>query len=272
MQVNLVADIVHEAVVDGHGAPNKNIGDAFLLVWKPKGQIGINRVADSALRSYVRTIMLMDRSVELERIASMESMQEKVPGYHVTMGFGLHFGWAIEGAIGSRRKIDASYLSPHVNMASRLEDATKSYGCMILMSGDVYVLLSPNVQKLCRKVDRVVLKGVGKQIDLWTYDVPTGKNVPLPPTAMDSSTFFKMLQPHTSQKFRDNFDAAVCLYLGGDDGSEANWTMARKLLQKCLLEEPSDGPARVLLLYINSNSEDGKAPKSWKGYRTMTSK
>lgn len=30
-------------------------------------------------------------------------------------------GWAIEGAIGSEYKIDASYLSPHVNMASRLE-------------------------------------------------------------------------------------------------------------------------------------------------------
>lgn len=34
-------------------------------------------------------------------------------------------GWAIEGAIGSEFKIDASYLSPHVNMASRLEAATK---------------------------------------------------------------------------------------------------------------------------------------------------
>ncbi len=41
------------------------------------------------------------------------------------MGFGLHFGWAIEGAIGSDCKIDASYLSPNVNMASRLEAATK---------------------------------------------------------------------------------------------------------------------------------------------------
>ena len=41
------------------------------------------------------------------------------------MGFGLHVGWAIEGPIGSEFKIDASYLGPHVNMASRLEGATK---------------------------------------------------------------------------------------------------------------------------------------------------
>jgi len=47
------------------------------------------------------------------------------PNYEVKMGFGLHQGWAIEGAIGSSFKIDASYLSPHVNMSSRLEAATK---------------------------------------------------------------------------------------------------------------------------------------------------
>ena len=45
--------------------------------------------------------------------------------YKVKIGFGLHIGWSIEGAIGSEFKIDASYLSPNVNMASRLEAATK---------------------------------------------------------------------------------------------------------------------------------------------------
>ena len=41
------------------------------------------------------------------------------------MGFGLNLGWAIEGAIGSTYKIDASYLSPNVNLAARLEAACK---------------------------------------------------------------------------------------------------------------------------------------------------
>jgi hypothetical protein len=51
------------------------------------------------------------------------------------MGFGLHQGWSIEGAIGSFFKIDASYLSPHVNMSSRIEYCTRSYGVPILVSG-----------------------------------------------------------------------------------------------------------------------------------------
>ena len=51
------------------------------------------------------------------------------------MHFGLHIGWGIEGAIGSRHKIDASYLSPNVNLASRLEAASKQYKVPILISG-----------------------------------------------------------------------------------------------------------------------------------------
>ena len=32
--VNEIANIVHSEVQHNHGAANKNIGDAFLLVWK----------------------------------------------------------------------------------------------------------------------------------------------------------------------------------------------------------------------------------------------
>mgnify|MGYP001810435614 CR=1 FL=1 len=52
-------------------------------------------------------------------------LQSRMDNYKVKMGLGLHLGWGIEGAIGSNFKIDASYLSPNVNMAARLEAATK---------------------------------------------------------------------------------------------------------------------------------------------------
>jgi class 3 adenylate cyclase len=68
------------------------------------------------------------------------------------MGFGLHVGWAIEGAIGSDYKIDASYLSPNVNMASRLEAATKQFGVTMLLSDDFVSLLSPGVRRRVRQV------------------------------------------------------------------------------------------------------------------------
>ena len=75
------------------------------------------------------------------------------------LGFGLHVGWAIEGAIGSTYKIDASYLSPHVNIASWLEESTKFYGVPLLISGDLYKLLSFKTKKKLRLLDKVVFKG-----------------------------------------------------------------------------------------------------------------
>lgn len=62
------------------------------------------------------------------------------------MGFGLHLGWAIEGAIGSFYKIDASYLSPNVNMASRLEGSTKYYGVPLLYSGSLVNAMTPRAR------------------------------------------------------------------------------------------------------------------------------
>jgi class 3 adenylate cyclase len=55
-------------------------------------------------------------------------------------------------------KIDASYLSPHVNTAARLEAATKQFQTMFLLSEEFVGQLSSSNQKLCRKIDCVVRK------------------------------------------------------------------------------------------------------------------
>jgi len=69
-----------------------------------------------------------------------------MPNYRVKLGFGLHQGWSIEGAIGSEFKIDASYLSPNVNMAGRLEAGTKMFGVPLLISGPLVSILSPSLK------------------------------------------------------------------------------------------------------------------------------
>ncbi len=76
--------------------------------------------------SFLKIIAALQRSFELQEYSRHEGMIERLGNdYKIKMGFGLHLGWAIEGAIGSHFKIDASYLSPNVNMASRLNAATK---------------------------------------------------------------------------------------------------------------------------------------------------
>ncbi len=46
--VNQIAEIVHTIVDQHHGSPNKNIGDAFLLVWRLAGrnELEITRICE----------------------------------------------------------------------------------------------------------------------------------------------------------------------------------------------------------------------------------
>jgi hypothetical protein len=81
--------------------------------------------------------------------------------------------WSIEGAIGSKYKVDASYLSPNVNMAARLESATKQYGVSILMSADFAAILSPAMRARCREIDTVLVKGSSQPMGIWTIDTDT---------------------------------------------------------------------------------------------------
>ena len=91
-------------------------------------------LADFALLGFVKTLIKIHTDPLVLEYSQDPRLREVIKNFRVSMGFGLHVGWAIEGAIGSEYKIDASYLSPNVNMASRLEAATRQFGVDFLLS------------------------------------------------------------------------------------------------------------------------------------------
>jgi class 3 adenylate cyclase len=124
-----------------------------------------------AVFSFVKILAKINKLSHILDYRKDQGLNERMPGYQVRMGFGMHQGWAIEGAIGSFFKIDASYLSPNVNMASRLEYATKQYGVPILVSGPFQRLCSEPIKKYLREVDKVTVKGSILPIEMFTVDV-----------------------------------------------------------------------------------------------------
>ncbi|KAK3261826.1 hypothetical protein CYMTET_29284, partial [Cymbomonas tetramitiformis] len=252
--VNNIAEIVHSQVVQTLGAPNKNIGDAFLCVWKQtemellepdKAQVTF---ADRALVAWLKVIMLLSTSESLAQYSRNKKLLERIPDYQVKMGFGLHVGWAIEGAIGSCHKVDPSYLSPHVNMAARLEAATKQYGVMILLSEQFHAnLRSTECLLSCRKIDRITVKGSSQPTVLYTYDIGSSQ------ATLQGSY----------QEYKDKFECAVDLYIAG------KWPRAMMLLEQCLLMWPTDHPAKVLHQYM---MEHVAKPRNWPGYRELSEK
>lgn len=319
--VNNVSNLVHNSVVKFMGSANKNIGDCFLIVWnlpeecfaaedggQEEGQllnsnIFLERYAESALASFVNIIIKLAHNNDVQKFAETPQVQKELPNLKVKMGFGLHMGWAIEGAIGSGIKIDTSYLSPNVNIASRLEAASKKYSVPLLMSHHLHEVLSQKTKNFCRQVDCVTLKGSEEPVGLFTIDVDPYRNVdkrnssvmnlriPLQhPSAsfrlqsvVDSPTDIKekylqedfnfnieTLVPEflvyyvKEDQFKSSFDKAVQSYLAG------KWHQARELLEACLILQPKDGPSRNLLELITAAKNT--PPSNWRGVRQLVDK
>ena len=167
--VNDIADIVHQCAFEYGGSANKNIGDAFLLVWKFDNKFTyvskknnelkvynceqVNQICDMALISILKMFAGIEKSKEIKKFKNIEQIIEKFGHNSIRIGFGIHLGWSIEGAIGSNFKIDASYLSPNCNMANTCEEKTKEYGVDLIMTDKFVENLSNEAQKKTRILD-----------------------------------------------------------------------------------------------------------------------
>jgi hypothetical protein len=82
-------------------------------------------VADKALIGFLKVLVEVNRDDQVLGYRKDIRLAGPAGPFKLRMGFGLHAGWAIEGAVGSLQKVDATYLSPHVNMAARMEVASR---------------------------------------------------------------------------------------------------------------------------------------------------
>ena len=187
------------------------------------------------------------------------------------MGVGLHYGDSIEGAIGTAKKIDASYLGSDVDLADVLEASTKIYKTPILMTESFFLCLSSEQQQTCRRVDKVS-HGGGPEFWLYAANVHCDEvgNYFHPDVVDDvmpieiDEYLAKRLQFGTvdgSEDPRENderwrtliddwntgFEEAVDMYVASD------WNGAQAKLEECLADKPWDGPSKKLLQFMADN-------------------
>jgi len=237
---NSVGHIVHHAVHDCGGFANKNIGDAFLVAWtgdelsrcmrqaddaararplapsleQRGGEKWSPTVGDKAMAAFIRLTVCVRGAPHITQIVQHPVLQRRLPGYTVRLGCGLHVGWAIEGALGTQKKIDATYLSPATNVAMSLEGATKQYGNLLLISEQTYRLFSPRVQARVRRIDRVFAAPGAAPFDLYTYDCPTSIAIHPDRAARKASVERVFDFPLAiTPEFRAAFDVGLALYL-----------------------------------------------------------
>ena len=89
------------------------------------------------------------------------------------MGIGVNHGEVIVGNIGSRGQMEPTVIGDAVNLASRLEALTRTYGLDMLVGASVAELVRDEVY--LRSVAHVPVKGKTKPVDVFTLIAARGE-------------------------------------------------------------------------------------------------
>jgi hypothetical protein len=85
-------------------------------------------MADKSLITVVKIISEMRRDSNLNQIYKRADLASKLgANARPILDFALHMGWTIEGAIGSESKIDACYMSPHLQASYKIQKLCEHY-------------------------------------------------------------------------------------------------------------------------------------------------
>eukprot|EP00450_Noctiluca_scintillans_P011694 CAMPEP_0194488616 /NCGR_PEP_ID=MMETSP0253-20130528/8472_1 /TAXON_ID=2966 /ORGANISM="Noctiluca scintillans" /LENGTH=959 /DNA_ID=CAMNT_0039329007 /DNA_START=62 /DNA_END=2938 /DNA_ORIENTATION=- len=292
--VNQIAEIVHGVVDELHGAINKNNGDVFVVIWRTSGlePHKAEKLADMSMLAFSRILAAVHRSPVLYVYREHPGLQQRQgTNCRVHLSFGLHSGWAIEGAVGSEFKIDASYLSPNVSIAETVERATQIYGVSILVAESVIIACSPEMAALCRLIDRVIITGSTEPMELYTIDlnfmalsVETQVERNLIWNSRQRFRVRQFLEAEKNQKWGDEVHVEKLFHrhqdvlsmrarltaefmnifnMGYQNYSQGEWKVAHRLLSKTQsMLGVDDGPSTALLHFMES-PHNFVAPANW---------
>ena len=156
-QLNEYLSQMTKAVFDNGGTLDKFIGDAVMAVW---GNVRSQGKAEDA-KAAVRAALAMRR--ELWNLNADWFKRGIAP---FAMGIGINQGDVLGGNIGSHEKADPTVIGDAVNLASRLEGLTRTYGTDILLGPTAADLVRDEFH--IRSVARVQVKGKTEPVEIST--------------------------------------------------------------------------------------------------------
>jgi adenylate cyclase len=125
--INQFLNAVSSAVVEAGGQPNQVLGDGLLAVF------GLKSDPEAACRAAAAACGVIAANVEKLNHALAQG-----PVAPIRFGIGIHAGIVIAGEIGYERHAQFTVIGDAVNVASRLQDLTRTLDCEVLISEEVY--------------------------------------------------------------------------------------------------------------------------------------
>jgi adenylate cyclase len=153
--------VLEEAVFAHGGTLDKYLGDGLMA------SFGTPTTSSSDAANAFAAAFAMHEGVDRLNRSRVESSLEPV---HLSIG--IHYGPVILGDIGSERRMEFATLGDTVNVAARLEAATRRLSCRILASDAALdaieeVSLKNHYRKAMRPRTGLKLRGRGEAVRVW---------------------------------------------------------------------------------------------------------
>lgn len=189
------------------GIIDKYIGDAIMVLFPSN--------ADDALKSAIAMLKTLTEYNQILQYTKFDM---------ISIGIGLHTGKLMLGIVGGRNRMDSTVISDAVNLASRIEDLTKTYGTSLLISEHTYTNLADPSQYNIRVIDTTKVKGKSTVVTVYeVFDADTPDSV-----ALKNDTIV-------------DFESGFVLYHSGEI------TDAKSFFETVLQVNPQDTVAQVYL-------------------------
>lgn len=194
LDANLIVTMLNEyfsLMVDEifaeNGVLDKYIGDALMAVF------GVPFPSETDAVHACRCALRMMKALDVfnDRLQS----QNRPP---ISIGIGINSGEAISGNIGSEKRLEYTCIGDTVNLASRLEGASKTYGVPIILQESTKLAIGDGF--FVRELDLIQVKG--KQQPARIYELLGSKEHPMSPELADALPHFESgLMAYRNQDF-----------------------------------------------------------------------
>jgi hemerythrin-like metal-binding protein len=205
--INSYLSVMEPEIARHHGLIDKYVGDGIMGLFP--------RDPDDAVRGAIAM---------LDTLVGYNEGRKRAGYVPLQIGIGLNAGMVMIGTVGGRMRMDSTVIGDAVNLASRMEEMTKTYLTPLLLSGHTLYSLSDVSKFRIRFIDRVHAKG--RHAPVSVYEVFDNDNLPL---------------QHRKLATQDKFERALAYYHMRESQRSI------PLLEECLDIVPEDYVAQIYL-------------------------
>ena len=226
---------MYEQIINHQGILDKYIGDAIMAVFGTP--FPSPEDADNSLQAAIGMI---------RALKTFNALRVKDNLDPISIGIGVNTGEVVAGNIGSDKRMDFTVIGDAVNLAARLESATKMYDTPILISSFTKNALQQEYS--LREVDLIVVKG--KEEPVAVFEV------------LDS---LEEEQQLVRKSYMKTYEKGLDAY------RKQNWTTAKVDFETILEKNSNDKAASIYIERINYFLEN-PPDANWNGVWVMKGK